>query len=147
VSAECFGFPDIVPNGIGFPHVLSHPVPVRMRDLTPEQLFSVPCPTCGVAAGKRCLLHSGALRSESHVDRKLSAAETIEVKRYRRIQSLAKSVTYRAGGRHAIRQTSLGGPYFSAVCAERDGLPCASRRFLLTSLYSSGTVASGYNYS
>jgi hypothetical protein len=61
-----------------------------MRDLTNDQLSSVPCPTCGVAAGKRCLLHSGALRSESHVDRKLYAAESIEAKRFRRIQSLAK---------------------------------------------------------
>ena len=63
---------------------------MRMKDLTPEQLSSVPCPTCGVAAGKRCLLHSGALRTESHVDRKLFAAEAIETKRYQRTQSLAK---------------------------------------------------------
>ena len=63
---------------------------VRMIDLTPEKLLSVPCPTCGVAAGKRCLLHSGALRSEPHIDRKLSVAEAIEVKRYQRTQALAK---------------------------------------------------------
>jgi hypothetical protein len=42
----------------------------------------------------------GALRSESHVDRKLSAAETVEAKRYRRIQSLAKRV---ASDRSPIR--------------------------------------------
>jgi hypothetical protein len=63
---------------------------MRMKDLTPTQLSSVPCPTCGVAAGKRCLLHSGALRSELHIDRRLSAAEAIEAQRYERIQSLAK---------------------------------------------------------
>jgi hypothetical protein len=63
---------------------------MRMKDLTSEQLSSVPCPTCGVPAGKRCLLHSGELRTESHVDRKLSAAEAIETKRYQRTQSLAK---------------------------------------------------------
>ena len=63
---------------------------MRMKDLTPAQLSSVPCPTCGVAAGQRCLLHSGALRSELHIDRKLSAAEAIETNRYQRIQSLAK---------------------------------------------------------
>jgi hypothetical protein len=63
---------------------------VRMNDLTPEQLSSVPCPACGVAARMRCLRYSGALRSESHVDRKLAAAEAIEAKRYRRTQSMAK---------------------------------------------------------
>jgi len=52
-----------------------------MRDLTVKQLTAVSCPTCGVAPGKRCLLHSGALRSDSHVDRKLSAVEAIELKR------------------------------------------------------------------
>jgi predicted RNA-binding Zn-ribbon protein involved in translation (DUF1610 family) len=76
---------------------------VRMIDLTPEQTSSVPCPMCGVAAGERCLLHSGGLRQEPHIDRKLSAAEAIDAKRYRltqsreakkyrRTQSLAKRV-------------------------------------------------------
>jgi hypothetical protein len=54
---------------------------MKMKDLTPEQLSSVPCPTCGVAAGERCVLHSGSLRSEPHLDRKLSAAEAMEKKR------------------------------------------------------------------
>ena len=54
---------------------------VRMNELKPEQFSSVPCPTCGVAAGERCVLHSGALRSEAHIDRKLSAAEAIETKK------------------------------------------------------------------
>ncbi len=63
-----------------------------MRDLSPKQLSAVPCPTCGVRPGERCILHSGAPRTESHVDRKLCAAEAIEVERYRRAQSLAKRV-------------------------------------------------------
>ncbi len=54
---------------------------MKMSELTPEQLSSVPCPTCGVAAGERCLLHSGSPRTEPHVERKLSAAEAIETKR------------------------------------------------------------------
>ncbi len=54
---------------------------MRMRDLTPEQFTAVSCPTCGVSPGQRCLMHSGGLRSEPHVDRKLSAAEAVESKR------------------------------------------------------------------
>ena len=42
-------------------------------NLTPKQLLSAPCPTCGVAAGRRCVLHSGASRSAPHADRKLEA--------------------------------------------------------------------------
>jgi hypothetical protein len=55
--------------------------------MTPEQFFSVPCPTCGAVIGKNCLWHSGAHRSEPHTDRKLLAVEAIEEKRYRRTQS------------------------------------------------------------
>ena len=33
---------------------------MRMRELTLTQLSSVPCPSCGVAAGQHCLLRSGA---------------------------------------------------------------------------------------
>ena len=40
---------------------------MRMADMTPKQLVSVPCPTCGVSAGARCLLHSGGLRAAPHV--------------------------------------------------------------------------------
>jgi hypothetical protein len=66
---------------------------MRMRELTPTQLSSVPCPTCGVAAGQHCLLRSGAARPESHVDRKLATAESIETKRYRR--TLSREAKYR----------------------------------------------------
>ena len=58
----------------------SHSVPMKKKELTPKQLSSVPCPTCGVSAGERCVLHSGALRSEPHVERKFAAAEAIEGK-------------------------------------------------------------------
>ena len=73
---------------------------MRMNDMTPELFHSVPCPTCGASVGKRCLLHSGGLRSELHIDRKLAAAEAIEAERFRRIQSLAKRP---ASDRPAIR--------------------------------------------
>jgi hypothetical protein len=54
---------------------------MKMKDLTPKLVLSVPCPTCGVDSGQRCLLHAGGLRSEPHVDRKLAAIEAIETKR------------------------------------------------------------------
>jgi len=58
--------------------VLSDHFRVKKKELSTKQLRSVPCPSCGVAAGQRCVLHSGDLRSEPHVDRKLSAIEAIE---------------------------------------------------------------------
>ncbi len=51
---------------------------MKKKDLTPRQLSSVACPTCGVPAGKRCVLHSGGPRSEPHIDRKFVAAERFE---------------------------------------------------------------------
>jgi hypothetical protein len=71
-------------NGTVLRLVLSHPIQMRTSNLTAKQLFSVPCPTCGVAAGMRCLLHSGGLRNEAHVDRKLTAIAAIETKRIHR---------------------------------------------------------------
>jgi len=47
---------------------------------TLRQLSSVSCPTCGVAAGKCCVLHSGAPRSGPHKDRRYAALEAIEKK-------------------------------------------------------------------
>jgi hypothetical protein len=52
-----------------------------MRDMPPKQFAAVPCPTCGVAAGQRCLLHSGGFRTEAHIDRKLAAMEAAELNR------------------------------------------------------------------
>lgn len=52
-----------------------------MKDMTAKQLSAVPCPICGVAVGQTCVQYSGALRSDPHVDRRLAAAEAVEVKR------------------------------------------------------------------
>ncbi len=57
---------------------------MRMGDMPPLTLLVVPCPTCGVAAGMPCLLHSGGLRNDPHVDRKLDAIEAVETKRISR---------------------------------------------------------------
>src|SRR5579863_2901091 len=57
-----------------------HDVGVKVRELTPKQIMSVPCTTCGAAIGEVCELHSGAPRTEPHRDRKLSAAEAVETK-------------------------------------------------------------------
>jgi hypothetical protein len=51
---------------------------VKIKDLKPKQLFSVPCPTCGAAVGKPCELISGGQRNEPHPDRKIEAAEALE---------------------------------------------------------------------
>jgi len=49
-------------------------------DLSPELSLAIPCPTCGVDAGKLCLLHSGGLSPDPHIDRTLDAAKAIETK-------------------------------------------------------------------
>jgi hypothetical protein len=61
--------------------VLAQHIRMRMKHLTPKQLSSVPCPSCGAAAGHLCELHSGGLRVEPHLDRKLAAVEAVETKR------------------------------------------------------------------
>jgi hypothetical protein len=66
---------------------------MRMIDMTPKQLSSVPCPQCGAATGKRCLQPSGALRAGPHVDRRLSAIEAVEVKRDRVVGTAGPSLT------------------------------------------------------
>jgi hypothetical protein len=48
------------------------------KELRPNELIHVPCPTCGSAAGGRCELHSGAPRSEPHSERTLTAIEAAE---------------------------------------------------------------------
>ena len=57
-----------------------HHVTVKTRELTPKQILSVPCTICGAAIGEACELHTGAQRTEPHRDRKLSAAEDVEMK-------------------------------------------------------------------
>lgn len=61
------------------PEVL-HSAVVKTRELTPKQISSVPCITCGAAVGEACELHTGAPRTEPHRDRKLSAAEAVEAR-------------------------------------------------------------------
>jgi hypothetical protein len=67
-----------VQNRTAVPRWISDYLEVKKSQLTPKQISSVPCPTCGVTTGERCLLHSGGKRSEPHVDRKLLAVEAIE---------------------------------------------------------------------
>ena len=63
-----------------------HYVVVKTKDLILKQILSVPCTTCSAAIGEACELHTGALRTEPHRDRKLSAAETVETKPSKRLQ-------------------------------------------------------------
>ena len=58
--------------------VLSYGLKTQMEALRAKHFSTVPCPTCGVAVGQRCVLHSDALRCEPHIDRKLSAIEAME---------------------------------------------------------------------
>lgn len=72
----------------------SHYVAVKTKELTPKQLLSVPCPTCGAATHEVCELHTGAPRTEAHRDRKLSAASVVEAKvEKRRLALVAKLAT------------------------------------------------------
>jgi hypothetical protein len=60
--------------------VLGQPRLMENKQLTHKQISSVPCPTCGVAVGKGCILYSGGLRLEPHLVRKISAMEALERK-------------------------------------------------------------------
>jgi len=53
---------------------------MKRRELTPQQVSSVPCPTCGVSVGQPCELLSGSLRSKPHLNREFAAIEAIERK-------------------------------------------------------------------
>ena len=57
-----------------------HYVAVKTKELTKKQALSVPCPTCGAATEEACELLTGALRTEPHRARKLSAAEAVQKK-------------------------------------------------------------------
>jgi hypothetical protein len=56
-------------------------LPVEKRGMnivmkvTEKQAQSVRCPTCGAEPGKKCELSSGQPRTDSHRDRRLTAAE------------------------------------------------------------------------
>jgi hypothetical protein len=87
---------DSVPNRTVSRPMLSHNISMRMLELTPGELCSVRCPTCGVAAGKRCHLHSGSTCIEPHLDRKLCAIEALEQKRIFEANLRAASKYHRA---------------------------------------------------
>ena len=52
--------------------------PMKTKELTRKQIQAVPCPTCAAAIDEPCELHSGALRTEPHRERKLSALDAVE---------------------------------------------------------------------
>jgi hypothetical protein len=56
---------------------------MKRRDLTPKQILTVRCPTCGVNPGKRCELVGGRLRTTPHRDRALHAADVVEGEKWR----------------------------------------------------------------
>jgi hypothetical protein len=60
---------------------------VKTKELTPKQILSVPCNTCAAAIGEVCELHTGASRTEPHRDRKFSAADAVETKLGKTINS------------------------------------------------------------
>ncbi len=66
---------------------MSHYAVMKTKELTPKQILSVRCPTCGAATGEVCELNSGAPRTEPHRDRKLLAADVVEMKLSKRSRS------------------------------------------------------------
>ena len=57
---------------------MPHYAGMKSKELTPKQILSVPCTTCGAGVGDVCELHAGDPRTEPHRDRKLSAADAVE---------------------------------------------------------------------
>ena len=51
---------------------------MKIKELKSEQLFSVPCPTCGAAVGQPCQLIGAGTRNAPHIDRKYEVAEAVE---------------------------------------------------------------------
>jgi len=66
-----------VQNGTAFRLVPLQSGLMTKKELTRKQLAAVPCPTCGSLVGRRCVLHSGGLRSGPHIERKFLAAEAV----------------------------------------------------------------------
>jgi hypothetical protein len=66
----CAGVPT-PPQGLGY-------CPSAMRkELTPQQISSVPCPTYGVQPREKCQLNTGQPRNNPHRDRRLFAADKL----------------------------------------------------------------------
>jgi hypothetical protein len=51
---------------------------MKTRELTPDQMLSLPCPSCGAAINQPCKLKMGPPRFEPHAGRKRAAADAIE---------------------------------------------------------------------
>jgi hypothetical protein len=67
---------------------------MQIKDLTPEQKLSVPCPVCAAAPQERCCeLRSGAFRYEEHLARLLSAAGQEKLSLLPRIKTLAEKTS------------------------------------------------------
>ena len=49
-------------------------------DLIETEAIKVRCPTCGADRGMRCERAIGGVRSESHLDRRLIASDTVKTK-------------------------------------------------------------------
>ena len=64
-----------------------------ISDGTPEYSLAVPCPTCGVDAGKPCSLHSGGTNPDTHIERTLDAAKAIETKTFGQSGTPDKNLT------------------------------------------------------
>ena len=58
--------------------VLGHYLSEMKKELSPKQVLSVHCPTCGAAPGEKCELSTGQPRTKSHRDRRLIAKEYVE---------------------------------------------------------------------
>jgi hypothetical protein len=85
--------------------------------ITPKQLSSVVCPTCGVVAGKQCVLVAGGLRNEPHPHRKVLAAEALERKRTKRVNRVTKKESDAAWLAELKRE--LARPYLAKSVREK----------------------------
>ena len=72
---------------------LEHSVSVKRKELRPKKLFHVPCPACGATAAGRCELHSGAPRSEPHLERALAVIEAQELTRIHVVRDVDDSAS------------------------------------------------------
>jgi hypothetical protein len=73
-------FPPMYGMGQTYTWALGIYAQMKRRELTPQQVSSVPCPTCGASVGHPCELLSGALRLKPHLNREFAAIEAIERK-------------------------------------------------------------------
>ena len=60
---------------MGFPELTLYVEVCMTKELSPEQLLAVRCPTCGAAPGEKCELSTGQPRTSPHRDRRLAAKD------------------------------------------------------------------------